>query len=325
MGFSSDCGNKCGTRSFFPHVITLVQAALIASMIFYFDVYSYASSEAMRGSVILLILHFANRLILCHYSGRLGKIAQRLSNLKLIEENGFDKLNCLLVIFCIVYCLVNIALTTARAIGSDGSVPILVTTILANVFQHIFFLIIGNILMIFFISVCHDIEQVIKSYRRFSMTQPIPDYRCLVRGYLSVRKLVLEVDSQMYGMVFCALATIMFICYFGLIAIAKPDELSYLEIVGSCFSAAYNALIFLLACFWANRVSSSAESVAEEAHCLEKNPENSLVTYICYLNVVNQDLCMTAWGFLPLRKNFVLATVGTLITYSVLIKNFSKN
>ncbi|GBO27126.1 hypothetical protein AVEN_200585-1 [Araneus ventricosus] len=81
----------------------------------------------------------------------------------------------------------------------------------------------------------------------------------------------------------------------------------------------FGAFLFVLMCVWADRLSSSVASVAHTAHALDGNLDTP-VMHIRYILALNQEVHLTVWGLFPLKKSFVLASVGTVITYSVLMK-----
>ncbi|GBN49967.1 hypothetical protein AVEN_98913-1 [Araneus ventricosus] len=77
--------------------------------------------------------------------------------------------------------------------------------------------------------------------------------------------------------------------------------------------------MFILMCLWADRLSSSVASVAHAAQALDGNLD-SPVMHIRHILAVNQKVHLTVWGLFPLKKSFVLVSIGTVTTYSVLIK-----
>ncbi|GIY46882.1 uncharacterized protein CEXT_259331 [Caerostris extrusa] len=93
------------------------------------------------------------------------------------------------------------------------------------------------------------------------------------------------------------------------------------QVISQVLVVLYDTMMFFLMCLWADKMSTSATAVASEAHWLEENSRMSPVLQIRYLLAINQDVNFTVWGFLPLRKGFILGSIGTIITYSVLINN----
>ncbi|GBM43416.1 hypothetical protein AVEN_18591-1 [Araneus ventricosus] len=207
--------------------------------------------------------------------------------------------------------------------GYSVNDPVLKKTlmIILSSFYIGFFAMPANAFMTFYISVCHDVEEIFHSYKKTMTTQSMPDYGRLTNTYLSLRKFVVEIDNRLNCMVFWAILANVFILYFGVTIITGEGAISVPQRISTFFALVYNAFIFFYACIWANRVSSSAASISEEACHLEENPKKSPVMHNRYLLVVNQGVYMTVWGVLPLKKSFVLASIGTMITYSVLIKD----
>ncbi|GBM43410.1 hypothetical protein AVEN_18586-1 [Araneus ventricosus] len=154
--------------------------------------------------------------------------------------------------------------------------------------------------------------------------QSTPNYLHLMKIYNSLRNIVSDVDGHLNCIVLWAALSNVFCLYFGISAFSEPDMFIEEKICTSAMIL-FNTLMFFLMCFWADKVSCSAAAVAREAHCLPENGRNSPVTHVRYLFAVNQDVHLSVWGFLPLRKSFIFASAGTMITYSVLIKNIKES
>ncbi|GIY83820.1 uncharacterized protein CDAR_576781 [Caerostris darwini] len=153
-------------------------------------------------------------------------------------------------------------------------------------------------------------------------SKPNPDYKFLLPQYSYLRKLVTSVDRQLNCLVFWAALANLFSLYFALdMILESPRDLFNGQIISQVVFVLYDTMMFFLMCLGADKMSMSATAIASQAHCLEENCRISPVLQIRYLLAVNQDVNFTVWGFLPLRKGFILGSIGTIITYSVLINN----
>ncbi|KAF8792049.1 hypothetical protein HNY73_003698 [Argiope bruennichi] len=293
----------------------------------------------VRGCVIMSILSITCRFFLCHHSSRLGWVAQRLSSLQIKSGSIFNRQNYLLIESCIAYITANIALSIWYVVDKDETLQIQMYTfgnridhptlhkafsITLQIFYVIFFASPVNAFLTFFILVCHDIEELLHSYKETMIIQRVPDYERLMKTYLSLRKYVFEIDKQLNCTVFWAILTNIFVLYFGITAIIGEGATHIALRISTFFSLGYSTFMFIIPCLYANRVSSSAAAIAEEANTLEENPMNYYVIHNRYLHIVNQDMYMTIGGFLPLKKNFILVSIGTMVTYSVLIKDIMR-
>ncbi|GIY83816.1 uncharacterized protein CDAR_576761 [Caerostris darwini] len=164
--------------------------------------------------------------------------------------------------------------------------------------------------------------QIFEAYKKLMTSKPDPDYKFLLAQYSYLRKLVTSVDRQLNCLVFWAAFASLFSLYFALAMILEsPRDLFNGQIISQVLVIIYDTVMFFLMCLWADKMSMSSTAVASEAHWLEENSRMSPVLQIRYLLAVNQDMNFTVWGFLPLRKGFILGSIGTIITYSVLINN----
>ncbi|GBM99415.1 hypothetical protein AVEN_78633-1 [Araneus ventricosus] len=116
----------------------------------------------------------------------------------------------------------------------------------------------------------------------------------------------------------------MFCLYFTIAGIVESKYYSLGEVICLYSALIFGAFLFVLMCLWADRLSCSAASVAHAAHALDESFD-STVMHIRYIITVNQEVHMTVWNFFPMKKSFVLASIGSVITYSVLIKDILKD
>ncbi|GBM99413.1 hypothetical protein AVEN_78632-1 [Araneus ventricosus] len=194
-----------------------------------------------------------------------------------------------------------------------------ISYIALSIIYILFFSMPVNIFMVFFISVCHDLKQLFDEYKTCMISQTHPDYHWLIKRYNFLRNVVIEIDSQINCLVFWAALANMFCLYFTITGIMGSEDISIWELIVLYSALIFGAFMFVLMCLWADRLSSSAASVAHAAQALDGNLD-SPVMHIRYILTVNKKVRMTVWSLFPLTKSSVLASIGTVITYSVLIK-----
>ncbi|GBM80462.1 hypothetical protein AVEN_57300-1 [Araneus ventricosus] len=150
------------------------------------------------------------------------------------------------------------------------------------------------------------------------ISTPKPDYQYLINNFTHLRNFVFKVDSQISCLVFWAALVNAFSLYFAITGLLASSDIW--QII--CFSTVviYGTFMFFIMCLRADRMSCSAASVARKAHLLQGTPCSSGMHIRCLITL-NQEVHFTVWGFFPLRKSFALATIGAVITYSVVIKD----
>ncbi|GBM41611.1 hypothetical protein AVEN_196220-1 [Araneus ventricosus] len=290
------------------------------------------------GSFIMNMLTVIHRYFLCRYSSQLGLVAQRLSSYTMKEDKGFVKQTYLLLCSCIGYSVISLVSSIFVLINSFknsgnqnrfeellGADPnfVAVSLIMVSINYMVCFAMPVNTFIIYYVSVCHDIELLFQEYTTRMLSQSVPDYQCLTKRYNHLRNLVLEVDKHINCIVFWAALSNLFSLYFTIAGMMASTSMLKGESVCIITAVVYNTFMFFLMCLWADRVSCSASSVAHAAHFLRGNSISS-VMHIRYILAVSQDVHMSVWGLFPLRKSFVFASIGTMITYSVLIKDIIK-
>ncbi|GBN52941.1 hypothetical protein AVEN_135031-1 [Araneus ventricosus] len=286
------------------------------------------------GTFMVCMLTSIHRFILSCYSSRLGLVAKRLSKLTVKEDKPFNRQIYLLLCSCIVYCAINIVASTVRFLSSHRDIEyqrqqihlyseyprfFAAFFLFFNIYQLVFFSLPVKIFTIYFVSVCHDIISLFEAHKARLTSLSVRDYRCLINCYNYLRDLVNEIDSEISCIVFWAALANIFSVYFGILGILAVKSVA-IEDKSRIYSfAVFDTFVFFLMCLWADRVSSSAASVAREAYLLKGDADTSALR-TQYILTANQDVHMTFGGLFPLRKSFVLASFGTIITYSVLIK-----
>ncbi|GBM96858.1 hypothetical protein AVEN_126649-1 [Araneus ventricosus] len=287
------------------------------------------------GTFMICMLTSIHRFILCCYSSRLGMVAKRLSKLTVKEDKPFNRQIYLLLCSCIVYCAINIAAPVVRFLRSSRDIEYLKQQIdlysenprffaafylFINMYQLFFFSLPVKIFTIYFVSVCHDIISLFEAYKARLTSLSVRDYLCLINNYNYLRDLVNEIDSEISRIVFWAGLANIFSVYFGILGILAVKSVPIEDKARMYSFAVFDTFVFFLMCLWADRVSSSAASVAREAYLLKGDADTSAL-HTQYILTANQDVHMTFGGLFPLHKSFVLASFGTIITYSVLIKD----
>ncbi|KAF8788764.1 hypothetical protein HNY73_006770 [Argiope bruennichi] len=291
------------------------------------------------GSSISFLLNVMHRFFLCRHAARFGSVAQRLSKLAVKRDIRFNKHIYLLLFSCVIFGLIFMASATSVVIHTSNKIEeqkrfsmdfnmgspkvFLVVFIPLSVCFLLLFVIPVNTFMIYFVSVCHDIQQLFLAHKAKMNSRSEPDYRYLTKNYNYLRNLVIEIDSQTSCVVFWAALANVFNLYFGIAVILDSEESFIGEKIYLYTLIIFSTFMFFLMCLWADGVSSSAASVAREAQMLDGDLASSAM-HFRYILAVSQEVHMTVWNLLPLRKSFVLASIGTMITYSVLIKDIVK-
>ncbi|GBN31698.1 hypothetical protein AVEN_62086-1, partial [Araneus ventricosus] len=97
-----------------------------------------------------------------------------------------------------------------------------------------------------------------------------PDYRFLIKNYNYLRNLVIDIDSQINCLVFWAALANVFSLYFTIAVILEAEEGVFIgESICMYSLVIFSTFTFFLMCLWADKVSSSATSVARAAHLLD--------------------------------------------------------
>ncbi|GBM60430.1 hypothetical protein AVEN_154156-1, partial [Araneus ventricosus] len=242
------------------------------------------------GTFMVCMLTVIHRFTLCCNSSRLGLVAKRLSTLTVKEDKPFNRRICLLLCSCIVYCAINIIATAVRFLSSPRDIEyqrqqidlysenprfFAAFYLFINIYQLFFFSLPVKTFTIYFVSVCHDIISLFDAYKARLTSQSARDYRCLINSYNYLRDLVNEIDNEIRCIVFWAALANVFSVYFGILGILAVKALPIEDKARIYTFAVFDTFVFFLMCLWADRVSSSAASVAREAYLLKGDADTS--------------------------------------------------
>lgn len=317
-----------------PHLVTAFEVILFISVNYLarnFD------APLLVGSFIILLLLLTNRIFLCCHTTHLTTVAQRLSKGTINEDRKFRwQIN--LLVFCSVLYQLTLFISSAmvylqtnrdqnfRSIFLNICFEDVNTYLIINILLSCNFLIfismpVGTFIL-FYVAVCHDIVLHFQAYKDRMNSSTSPNYTSLIKNFNDLRNLVVDIDNQINSLAFFAIFTNVFGLYFAIAGITASHHMFATENIFLHISGICGIILTSAMCVWADRVSSIAASVATEAHSLV--PDMFSILHIRYILAVNQNVHMTVCSLFTLRKSFLLASIGSMITYSILLRDFLK-
>ncbi|KAF8770795.1 hypothetical protein HNY73_018284 [Argiope bruennichi] len=313
------------------HVITIFYIICLLLAMFYTD----DKSSVVIGSHIMSAFTITHRCFLCHYASHLSLVAKWLSKLNVKEEKYFNKQTYLLLRLSVSFLLICLAAAitmnfySAQSIMHDKELlkyksTFVVSSILVTIYYILFFGMPVNTFVVYFVTVSRDIASLFQKFKIRMISTPNPDYEHLINEFTHLRNFVLKVDSQTSCLVFWTALANVFNLYFAINGLLGSDnEIFWPNIICLSLVIIYSTFMFFIMCLWADRMSCSAAAISRKVHLLQGNSCSSGAHIRCLI-ALSQDVHFTVWGFFPLRKNFVLASVGAMITYSVMFKDIVK-
>ncbi|GIX98978.1 uncharacterized protein CEXT_753421 [Caerostris extrusa] len=180
------------------------------------------------------------------------------------------------------------------------------------------------IFAIYYTVICRYLSNILKNFLKTFGAITNPNYVVTVKQYLLIRKLVMEADSELSVLMF--ISTLFNSCslYVGITCLLHPGD--YLSLGGiSAVLAVWILFAISFTSFCDVKTGSSihelSSSTWDKVQQLIHAGEKLTSSQKRLLNVVEKDLTMTVWKVTSVKRSFILATLGTIVTYSILVDN----
>lgn len=179
-----------------------------------------------------------------------------------------------------------------------------------------------NTFSIFYVTVCHQMRFEILNFMDKLSPRHFIDFEPLMESYFGISKMVERIDDAMSFPVFCYII-FSSVSMYDLIAMALRPQFVF-----SSGELIYTVCFFFitLQSFLAMTVAASLVGEASQKVCKEvKNlsPESlcAAIQLQRFISMTESDLCLTVWKILPIRRNFILAALGAMFTYILLLES----
>lgn len=312
----------------------IINALMTMSLALYLIKLQRASAMAAFIIKLFLLIHHC---VLCFSNRKLLRVAIYVSKIKTESELQLKCWTYVCMITSILYCIAVIISTSLLVIkygNPDIQYLLFGFSWENNTFNQIFFVLSNssdayfllmpvNAFLIFYISVCRDLGSMFETFRKSMNSLSQPYYNLLLKEFHTMTNLVTYVDNNLNVLVFWATLVNMSSVHYALALVVGNYEIS--RIVTVLYNLTYNIVMFYMTCHYASVLSNIVSNLSSEAHLLPENLNMSPLKYLRFLLVVSKDVHLTVWKFFPLRRNYVLTSIGTIITYSVLVDNLLKN
>ncbi|GFY43728.1 uncharacterized protein TNIN_214301 [Trichonephila inaurata madagascariensis] len=175
----------------------------------------------------------------------------------------------------------------------------------------------------FYAVLCYHLYDVVKNFLKYLDETTINDNDVILKQYLSIRKLVLEADSELSLLMF--MSSLFYACamYFGIASILHSEDYtssgSYLSLVTIWLVFIASNTAFVVMAIFGSLVWETSTDIWEKAQELMNTEQNPTFSQKRFLAVSEKGLTMTAWKITPVKRSFILATMGTIFTYCILL------
>ncbi|GFY68449.1 hypothetical protein TNIN_357011 [Trichonephila inaurata madagascariensis] len=171
--------------------------------------------------------------------------------------------------------------------------------------------------------VTYQIRCKLKTFAKQLSSRKKLDYDKLLRLYVSIKSLVDELDDEllcyMFGNIIYTSGMIHFILSIDLSKILRNDYdvlffwCNLFRTLGSYVAATASASLVAQASEEIGGLSQVRAKIDKDAH--------SLLAQQTFIMISEKEMHFTAWKIVPIKKIFVMATMGVTVTYVLLLDN----
>lgn len=323
--------NRVKFFTFFLNIFILVfQAICNVSFCMLFPEIS-----ASKANAAMTTASFIHRWVLCARINNLQilsiRMAKLLKRLKVPSEDMKTKyLHILLFLSTLMY--IPLLICSAITLRDQGFLtftfnshinnPIwqmgLITTFIVTF--TLFLMVPLNIFALYYTAVCCNLQRMIVNLKE-SFTRPCK-YDDFFENYLAIRRFIADMDKELSFLMFTSSFFNACTMYFGLTCWLHPNEYGKaFQIATIWFLVPASHLPFftmiLSACF----VHEASSSMWDKGHELLRLGCAPSFSQLRILYVTEKELTLTVWKIVPIKRSFLVAAMGTIFTYCVLLDN----
>ncbi|KAG8186283.1 hypothetical protein JTE90_004627 [Oedothorax gibbosus] len=289
-----------------------------------------------KANLAITITSFVHRWVLCTRINTLRILAIRLNrlanNLNVHSENSKTKyLRYLVLLSSLLY----IPIVICSAVTLHQIVPILTynyvisnpitNTALIIAFAGTFVLYLMlpyNIFGLYYIVVCCTLQRMINSLKYSLAQNDLHNYNDIFTNYLAIRRFVADMDKKLSFLMLTSSLHNACVMYFGLTCWLHPKEYGGpFQRASIWFLVPANYLPFFAVILSACCVHEASSSMWNAGQELLKFGGAPTFPQIRLLYLTEKELTLSVWKIVPIKRSFLVATMGTIFTYCVLLDN----
>lgn len=182
-----------------------------------------------------------------------------------------------------------------------------------------------NIFAIYYTALCYELKKVIEGYKNIIKEIPRLNYTELSDLYIKIKFNAKTFDTKLG---FLSLNLFLFnalLMHLGIGAVLYPKPnanfLTKTLMLVFCLITLAN---FLIQVSCASLVNDASLSVRDEAKAIRQENPQLVSAYLRFLLICQDEISLTLWGIVSMKRIFIVGTIGTILTYSILFDSFRK-
>ena len=182
-----------------------------------------------------------------------------------------------------------------------------------------------NTFSTYYIVLCYEIKNMINAFKIHFKTEIPINYGKLSEIYSRIRSKISIIDSEVgvivfYSFIFNAVA--MYDVLSTIIHSTHKHSIAYMINIMFC---AITLVIFAAELYFASSVHNASLSVKHKITLIKENDPQLISSYSSFIQIHQEEICMTVWGIVSITKSFIFGTFGTILTYCLLFDGMKTN
>ncbi|GIY65989.1 uncharacterized protein CDAR_454061 [Caerostris darwini] len=300
-------------------------------------------SASASGNLAIAIISLTHRWIICSRIGTLQKLSFRI--IKLSRDWNLDSTSgkrmsiymwsCFAILmhisyngFSIITLYYDPHLSTTNNFIFSPALKVTIVVIFPT-FIIGFLMFPVSLFALYYAAICRHLRDVLKNFTKTLEAEAYTDYVGALKQNLLIRKLILEADSELSILVFTSTLYHAGSAYFGITSLLHIDEFKtfagWMALSAIWSSALGNFVPFLAMVVAGSSVHEASASVWDKAQEMINAGQELTPSQKRFLSVAEKELAMTVWQITPVKRSYILATMGTILTYCILLDSIVTN
>lgn len=183
-----------------------------------------------------------------------------------------------------------------------------------------------NIFAIYYASLCYEIKNRIQDYHAVIKTCHTRNYNELSDAYCKIRLNAKLIDAKVRFLVFISFIFNAMLMFLGITILLYLNEDSSLMITFLVLTFCFIMLLnFLIQVLYASLINDASLRVRDETKAIKNGNTQSDSSCLRFFLTCEDEISLTVWGITDMKRSFIFGTIGTILTYSLLVDSLMKH
>ncbi|GFS77482.1 hypothetical protein NPIL_15151 [Nephila pilipes] len=145
------------------------------------------------------------------------------------------------------------------------------------------------------------------------------EYEALLRSYAEIKSIIDKIDKEVSLLILLTIAYNSFGILFSIYFVSSPDQFdSYHIVANTGYSLIFSGL-YIGTTVLASKIPEASAEISLKAWIMpqESNIDSS-ISQQRFIAFVENEISLTLWRMIPIRRNFIFSAIGIVLTYTIM-------